>query len=152
MSMNSGYGALRQYRTVTRFSGVEEANPHRLVQMLMEGAVSRLAMGLGNMERGELAAKGENIGRAISIIDGLRSALDREAGGDMARNMEGLYAYMMDRLLQANATNDPAVLSEVHGLLRELKAGWDSIGGNGGGAASASGDALERPSMAPVSA
>ena len=127
MSSFSLGSALRQYRQVNTEIGVATASPHRLIQMLFEGALERLASAKGHLQRNEIASKGEQIGKAINIIGGLHDSLNLEAGGELARNLDVLYDYMQRRLLQANQKSDPAVLDEVAGLLRELKAGWDAI-------------------------
>ena len=128
MAYSLANSALQQYRQVKTGVGVEGASPHRLIQMLFEGALERLASAKGHLQRGEIALKGEQIGKAIGIIGGLRESLNEEAGGEIARNLGALYDYMERRLFQANLTSDPALLDEVSGLLRELKAGWDGIG------------------------
>jgi flagellar protein FliS len=128
MAYSLANSALQQYRQVKTGAGVESASPHRLIQMLFEGALERLASAKGHLQRGEIALKGEQIGKAIGIIGGLRESLNEEAGGEIARNLGALYDYMERRLFQANLTSDPALLDEVSGLLREVKAGWDGIG------------------------
>ena len=79
------------------------------------------------MERGQVALKGELLGKAIAIIGGLREGLDLRQGGELAANLDSLYEYMSSRLLQANRSNDVAIIDEVAGLLREVKSGWDGI-------------------------
>jgi flagellar protein FliS len=116
-----------QYNQVNRESGVTDADPHRLVLMLLEGALGKIAMVKGLMMRKEIAKKGEVIGQAISIVAGLRSSLDLSAGGELAANLDDLYEYMERRLLQANIKNDTTILDEVSALLHEIKAGWESI-------------------------
>ncbi|WPC06591.1 flagellar export chaperone FliS [Pseudomonas benzenivorans] len=120
--------AMRQYQNVNTQTQVADASPHRLIQMLMEGGLARIAQARGAMERGQTALKGELIGKAIGIVGGLREGLDLRQGGELAANLDSLYQYMITRLLQANAKNDPAPLEEVAGLLREVKTGWDAIG------------------------
>ncbi|WP_439889031.1 flagellar export chaperone FliS [Pseudomonas sp. MBLB4123] len=120
--------AMRQYQNVNTQTQVADASPHRLIQMLMEGGLARIAQARGAMERGQTALKGELIGKAIGIVGGLREGLDLRQGGELAANLDSLYQYMVTRLLQANAKNDPAPLEEVAGLLREVKTGWDAIG------------------------
>ena len=118
--------ALRQYHSAD-LAEASEADPHRLIQMLLEGALQRIAIARGAMQQGDIAIKGDRLGSAISIIEGLRSHLDRERGGEIAANLESLYDYMQQRLLQANLRNDVDILDEVAGLLRQIKAGWDGI-------------------------
>ncbi|MDM9651009.1 flagellar protein FliS [Pseudomonas indoloxydans] len=119
--------ALRQYQNVNRNAQVVEASPHRLIQMLLEGGLDRIAQARGALERKQIALKGELIGKAVAIIGGLREALDLKAGGELAANLDALYDYMMRRLTEANIHNDPQRLDEVAGLLRQVKSGWDGI-------------------------
>jgi flagellar protein FliS len=119
--------ALRQYQTVNTQAQVSDASPHRLIQMLMEGGLSRLAQAKGVMQHGQLAAKGELISKAIGIIGGLRESLDLQQGGEIAANLDRLYEYMVARLVEANIGNDVAIIDEVAELLRNVKSGWDAI-------------------------
>lgn len=123
----NAYSAMKQYQTVNVNAQVSEADPHRLIQMLMEGGLQRIAQAKGAMQHGNVALKGERIGKALGIIGGLRDALNAEKGGELALNLDRLYAFMQDRLTQANLKNDVSMLDEVADLLREVKAGWDGI-------------------------
>ncbi|MDH4562697.1 flagellar export chaperone FliS [Metapseudomonas lalkuanensis] len=119
--------ALKQYQSVNTQAQAVDASPHRLIQMLMEGGLTRLAQARGAIERGQLAQKGELIGKAIAIIGGLRDGLNFEQGGEIASNLDALYEYMVSRLLEANLKSDAALVDEVAGLLRNVKTGWDGI-------------------------
>lgn len=119
--------ALRQYQTVNTQAQLSDASPHRLIQMLMEGGLSRLAQARGAMQHGQVAAKGELISKAIGIIGGLREGLNVQNGGEIAANLDRLYEYMIARLVEANLSNDVALIDEVAGLLRNVKSGWDAI-------------------------
>lgn len=123
---NTQRGASAYARTSVQ-CGVNSASPHRLVQMLMEGAIDRIATARGCVERRQVAAKGQQISMAISIINGLRASLDIEAGQEIARNLDDLYAYMERRLLEANLHNDLAALDEVLQLIKQIKDAWDTI-------------------------
>ena len=120
--------AMKQYQSVNTQAQAVDASPHRLIQMLMEGGLTRIAQARGAMERQQTAMKGELIGKAIAIIGGLREGLDLQQGGELAANLDSLYQYMVSRLLEANVKNDAALLDEVAGLLRNVKTGWDAIG------------------------
>jgi len=123
----NAYAAMKQYQTVNVNAQISEADPHRLIQMLMEGGLQRVAQAKGAMQHGNVALKGEQIGKAIAIIGGLRESLDHEQGGEVAGNLDNLYAFMQQRLSQANLRNEVALLDEVTELLREVKSGWDGI-------------------------
>ncbi len=84
---------------------------------------------LQHMKAGDIEKKGLAISKAIMIIDsGLRASLDKKVGGEIAENLDALYAYMSQRLMMANLKNQPEILEEVHSLLKDLKSAWDAIG------------------------
>lgn len=120
--------ALKQYTQLGTETEVDSASPHRLIQMLMEGALLRIIKAKAYMKNNEVQKKGEVIGMAISIIGGLRDSLDHKAGADLALNLDNLYEYMSSRLLEANVKNDITMLDEVYSLLMEIKTAWDAIG------------------------
>lgn len=123
----NAYAAMKQYQTVNVNAQVSEADPHRLIQMLMEGGLQRIVQAKGAMQFNNIPLKGELIGKAIGIIGGLREALDLAKGGEIAANLDSLYAFMLQRLSIANLKNDAAILDEVAALLRNVKEGWDGI-------------------------
>ncbi len=127
MLTTSGSDAIRQYTQLDTHSSVEDASPHRLIQLMMERALTKIGVARAHMERSEIARKGENIGDAIAIINGLQASLNHKADEKMAANFDALYAYMMRRLLEGNMKDDLAALDEVSGLLREIKEAWDAI-------------------------
>ncbi|MCH5523343.1 flagellar export chaperone FliS [Pseudomonas syringae pv. syringae] len=121
--------ALRQYQKIGSQAQTSEASPHRLVQMLMEGGLDRIAQAKGAMARKDIASKGVLISKAIDIVGGLREGLDLESSpSDALVRQDSLYHYMMTRLAEANARNDQKMLDEVAGLLFTVKEGWDAIG------------------------
>lgn len=110
-------------------SSVASASPHKLISMLYEGALVAVANAGVHMTRGDVAAKGAAISKAIAIIDeGLKISVDMDAGGELALNLASLYTYMSHRLLIANLKNDRVALEEVERLLRELRGAWEAIG------------------------
>ena len=119
--------ALRQYQKVNVHAQTSEASPHRLVQMLMEGGLKRIAQAKGAIERNDIPGKGVAIGKAIEIIGGLREGLDMANQADVLARVDNLYVYMMSRLAEANVKSDPKILDEVMSLLLTVKEGWDAI-------------------------
>lgn len=129
MNLHSMRSALKEYEQVGARSQVEGAPPERLVQLMLEGALDRVSLARGDMRNGQVAAKGERIGKAISLVEGLRASLDHDRGGELAGNLDALYEYISRRLLEANLRNDVTILDEVSRLLREIKQAWDRIVG-----------------------
>lgn len=128
MFASSPYSPSDAYAKVGVETGVMAASPHKLILMLIDGALLSIAMAGQAIQEKKIALKGEEISRAIEIIaNGLKASLDKQAGGELAERMDALYDYMCQRLLQANLHSNPAILDEVAGLLKELKGGWEEI-------------------------
>lgn len=119
--------ALNQYQRVNRQTSVVDADRHRLIQLLFDGAVERIVMAKGQILAGNIENRNRLLNKAIEIMGGLREFLDKEKGGELARRLDALYEYMEARLFHANIHNDAEALDEVLGLLKEVKAGWDGI-------------------------
>ena len=117
---------IKQYQSVSTETSIMDADPHKLIQLLFEGALARISTAKGHMERKEYDRKSKVINSAIDIIGGLQDSLNMETG-ELAMNLERLYDYMIRRLFEANARNDQAILDEVSGLLAQIKSAWDEI-------------------------
>ena len=124
--MNS-YQAAKSYSSLKVHSGVADASPHRLIQMLFEGALERIAQAKGAMLQNQIARKGELIGKAVNIVGGLQGSLNDKEGGQLAANLDDFYDYVIRRLTEANFHNDPERLDECGRLLNEIKTAWDAI-------------------------
>ena len=125
-SPKRGVGA---YATVGLETGVAAASPHKLVVMLYDGVIVSLLSAINNIKSANIGAKGAALSKAITIIDnGLRASLDKNAGGEIAQNLDALYDYMSRRLLEANIKNDTTIIEEIHGLMASLRDAWVQIG------------------------
>lgn len=124
--MNTQF-ALDSYAKVHYNANIGVASPHKLIQMLYDGAAQRIVQAKGAMEYGQIEAKGKKINEAISIINGLRENLNKEQGGDIAENMDALYIYIQSLLSRAHLKNDPKCLDEAGELLGTLSSAWREI-------------------------
>src|SRR5262245_27915508 len=109
MTMFATFGAsnVNAYAQVGVETGVAGADPYTLIQMLYDGLLQKLGQASDAMRANDTPRKGESITKAIRIVEeGLRASLDRERGGQIAQRLDGLYEYMIARLLLANLKND----------------------------------------------
>jgi len=125
------YGSNRhyaeQYRKVGVSTRVDDADPHKLVALLLEGASERIRRAEACLASGDQALKGKSIGEACAIIGHLNGSLDHEAGGEIAGNLSALYDYVVHRLTEANLNNDAAGLQESLALMGEIESAWNAI-------------------------
>ncbi len=115
------------YKKVGTQSSAEYANPHRLIQMLLDGAIEKMVVARSYLERNDIHGKSEHISWAIRIIGGLQASLDKEKGGEISETLGSLYIYVIEKLTEANATNDPSKIDESLAIIKNIKEGWDGI-------------------------
>jgi flagellar protein FliS len=118
---------LKSYRGAGLAGLIQEADPHRLIQMLLDGGCSRMALARAAIAAHDYERKGRLISEAMTIVSHLRTVLDRSAGGEMAKRLDALYDYILRRLLQASAAGDVSILEETSMLLGQIKSAWDVI-------------------------
>lgn len=120
--------ALKSYGQVQVDAGVESASSHRLIEMMFEGLLTRLAQAKGAIQQKDMELKGKKISSAISIVLGLKGSLDLEAGGEVAANLDNLYDYIQRTLWQANMKNDEKLINECGQLISQISSAWRQIG------------------------
>ncbi|MFD1384409.1 flagellar export chaperone FliS [Rhodanobacter aciditrophus] len=118
---------IQAYKKDSLKSDLASADPHRIIQLLMQGALERLALGKGHIERRDMAAKAATLTRVVEIINALRDALDRDANPELVDNLDSLYSYMIEQVNEASAQQDTSKLDLVMRLMLEIKGAWDQI-------------------------
>jgi len=118
----------RYYHDTASATISSEASPHRLVAMLYEGVLERLAQARSAIAIHDIPAKLKAVNSALAIIEHLRVVLDHKAGGALAVRLDQLYDFSLRHITLANARNDANALAEVSRIMITLKSGWDEIG------------------------
>jgi flagellar protein FliS len=118
---------LAAYRSASIHGNVAAADPHRLVLMLMDGVMDRLANARGCIERGETARKAQLLHSCVVLLGELRASLNMSQGGELARNLSELYDYMVRQLLRANVESNVEYVKEVSSLMGEVRGAWTAI-------------------------
>ena len=126
--MTYGYArsasALYQQNTAV---GAEDADPHQLIGMLLDGAIDRINQAIGFITYGNVPAKGEAVSKTVAIIAELRASLDHKADAALSQRLESLYEYVTRRLLFAQLNDDRNALAECVRLLTPVREGWQGI-------------------------
>ncbi|MBS1959793.1 MAG: flagellar export chaperone FliS [Bdellovibrionales bacterium] len=107
-----------------RQTAVTTASKEQVMIMLYEGAIKHLKIASESCRKNDLSAKGTAVGKAHDIINELSNSLDFSVGGDVAKNLERLYAFMIDQITQGNISNDVAKFDQARKLLETLLDGW----------------------------
>ena len=115
------------YGSVQTVTGVATADNIQLIQMLFDGLTESLAAAKGHIQNNAIEEKSKSLSRAGRIVVGLQGALDFERGGELAQNLNELYAYVTRRLFHVNAYNDLAVLAEVQSLIQDIAQAWQTL-------------------------
>lgn len=132
MFTSASHRAASAYKRVAVETSVQGADPHTLVGLLFDALLQSIAEARGAMVRGDTAAKGAALGKAVRILEeGLKAGLNLREGGEIAANLRDLYNYNTLRLTQANLRNDPKALEEVSQLIEPVAQSWKVIGGPG---------------------
>ena len=124
--MSPAESALSRYRTIAVEGELTDASPHRVIQMLLTGAVRHITLARRCAEGAAIAEKGEHIGRAIDIVGELRASLDLKQG-EIALQLDAIYLHVIETLLVGHAAQEPTPLDDALGVLSEIKQGWDAI-------------------------
>lgn len=100
------------------------ASPGQLVVMLFDKCALTVRRAQAAFAAGDVPSRTTHICAAADMLTELRASLDFEAGGDMSRQLDALYAYAVRELFAANRMRDPAKLASVLHVVSELREGF----------------------------
>lgn len=113
----------RQYQK----TAVTTASREKILLMLYEGAIRFVRQGAVAMQDRRIGDKGKYISKATAIISELMATLDFKVGGQLAVDLESLYIFMIDKLIEGNIKNDLECLNHVDKLLNTLYVAWKDV-------------------------
>jgi len=120
----------KQYANNYVETAVSEATPHKLVEMLYDGAIKNMNLAKVFIGQKNYEKKAEHINKALAILNALRAGVDLKKGGDVAQNLYDLYDYCYRTLFKVSAQNDVALLDEVLGHITVVSEAWREIPDN----------------------
>ncbi|HEX5229046.1 MAG TPA: flagellar export chaperone FliS [Bryobacteraceae bacterium] len=100
------------------------ASPLRLIEMMYAGALDSIAAARRHLIRRDIPARTRAINKAFRLVTELSQCLDHEAGGELSTRLAALYRYVLRLLIQANAQQSEAPLTEAEALLATLAEAW----------------------------
>jgi len=99
----------------------------RMVGQLLEEADVMLAEAGDAIEQQDSEMENICSSQSVAILKTLESGLDEEQGGEIAKTLKELYAYMIDRIMNGFQLRDQDYVREVRMLLKSLIEGWHAI-------------------------
>jgi flagellar protein FliS len=116
--------AYHSYHSVNLSALTAQSSPVQLVLLLTDGLLEELARARAHVAARRYENKARSIKRCVDMLNGLTSALDFEAGGELSKNLSRLYTYSAGRLYQAGYSLDTSHIDEVITLMTTLRSGW----------------------------
>lgn len=113
-----------------RRTDVMTANRETILLMMYAGAIRFLKQAIAAAEKNDVTEKARMVSKTQDIVNELRATLNFEVGGDIARNLEMLYGFITDRLMQANIEKKIEYLHEALGILVTLNDAWEGAVAN----------------------
>lgn len=103
---------------------VTTSSPEKVLIMLYDGAINFTRIAIDKLAKGDIAGKGLYIGKAHAIVAELMETLNHEVGGDISRQLQRLYLYLIDELVSANIKNAPVHLENAVRILTTMRDTW----------------------------
>lgn len=117
---------LKAYKATSVAADLAVADPHRVIQLMMQGLLEKLAQAKGAIERRDMEAKAVAVSKSQGLLHGLQDSLDMSQGA-LAEDLYRLYSYMDERIWDASLALDSAPIDEVMALIVTIKSGWDQL-------------------------
>lgn len=108
-------------------SSVLTATPLELVGMLYRCAIDALGDARRCLASGDIPSRVAPVNRAFDAVNELSLSLDVEQGGEVARNLADLYAYISHLIILGHADQSDDRFAEAARLLSTLAGAWEEV-------------------------
>ena len=115
--------ALKTYQATQ----VTTAKPEKILLLLYEGCLKFIRTAKLRLEEKKTAEKGKNISKAIAVVSELVNTLDHSVGSELSHDLEALYLFVIDKLIEANMKNEKEGLEIAERILLTLYEGWQDV-------------------------
>jgi flagellar protein FliS len=115
--------AHKQYSTVN----ISTVDRGRLLLMLFDGCLKFLKQAKAGLEAKDIQKFAKYLNKSQAIISELMLTLDFEKGGDIAKELDRLYDFMLYYLTEANLEKNPAKVQKVIELLGTIAGAYREV-------------------------
>ncbi len=111
---------ISQYET----TDILTASREEILLRLYEACIRSIKQAKEAISLNQKADKAKHIVKAQNIVCELRASLDFKRGGEIAADLDRLYAFVTEQLLNANLNHDAMPLEGALRVLETLEQGW----------------------------
>lgn len=117
------------YEEIGLSTDVMTASPHKLIDLLLEKAISEINSGINAIETSDTATKLVSISKAIDVVSYLRVCLkaEDEETLKLAERLAVVYDRAEQDLIKGNLNNDIGLIKEAKVLLETIHESWSQI-------------------------
>jgi len=119
----------RPARAATQYmhTQVRSSTPLELVVLLYDAALASAATARDAIARKDIPTRRAALSRMLAIIAELQNTLDLEGGGQIAKDLDALYAWLTSRLLDATVQQSARPIDDAVRVLKPLRDAWKTI-------------------------
>ena len=105
---------------------ISTMNQKELIVFLYDSAIKLIISAKEKIVSKDVTGRQADLNRARNIFLHLLATLDLEAGGEFARKLSALYAFFIEKITVANATESARELDEITPMIEDIKSAWES--------------------------
>ena len=117
--------ALNAYKE-TNLSEIEDATPHKLIELTFRDLKKNLLIIRRKLNENEKIG-GLESAKSVAAIEILKSSLNFDQGGEIARNLEQIYDYSLNQLTLIIKDDKEYELDTVISIISSLVDAWSSM-------------------------
>ena len=118
--------ALKAYSDSSANTSVSMSTSNELIVLVFEKIFDYLKIGKVALENNKLAI--EEFTKINDLINlGLIASLNREEGGEIAKNLEFIYLWAMSKITEARLTKSHEKIDDVTRVLMPIYESWQSL-------------------------
>ncbi len=120
--------ALNAYKE-TDLTEIDDASPHKLIELTFKDLKKNLLIIRRKLDENK-SIGGLESAKAVAAFEILKSSLNFEDGGEIAKNLEQIYSYSLNQLHLVIKDNKEYELDSVISIINSLVDAWSSISEN----------------------